>query len=115
MIYQAFWTKEPLHNLQTSSNLKLRDLINNPDLIESDESRSIDVTEEIQDTLNSYQRMFGTKIIDFNYDSSAFKSIEILLKGGLDLIKLTSKTTYASKYRLALFCQVSGERNVFEV
>lgn len=29
--------------------------------------------------------MFGTKIVDFNYDSSAFKNIELLIKGGLQL------------------------------
>ena len=51
---------------------------------------SVDVTKEVQETLNSYQRMFGNKILDFNYDSSAFKHISTLIKNGNQLLELTS-------------------------
>jgi hypothetical protein len=40
------------------------------------------VTEEIQETVNSYQSMFGNKLLDFNYDSSPFKNIGTLIKNG---------------------------------
>ena len=68
----------------------MNDLLQNPELINTEAATSIDVTAEVQDTLNSYQRMFGTKIIDFNYDSSAFKNIDILIKGGSKVIEITS-------------------------
>jgi len=85
---------------------------------------SIDVTEEVQDTLSSYHRMFGTKNIDFNYDSSVFKKIEQIIKGGKKMIDIINKKEQKEgvapgsktlKYRLVLFCQVSGERFMFEV
>jgi hypothetical protein len=47
---------------------------------------TIDVTEEVQETFNSYQRMFGNKVIDFNQDSSAFKNLSSLIKNGDKLI-----------------------------
>jgi hypothetical protein len=69
--------------------------------------------------------------VDFNFDSSAFKHIDLLIKNGSKLIQLTksfltnqqntsssnlnsSKST-TSKYRLVLFCSVSGERFPFEI
>jgi len=73
---------------------------------------SIDVTLEVQETLNSYQRMFGNKVIDFNFDSSAFKSLSALIKGGKELTDLTK---LHQDYRLVIFYTVSSERYKFEV
>jgi hypothetical protein len=58
--------------------------------------------------------MFGNKIIDFNYDSSAFKNIEVLIKGGKKLVEITNKQI-GYKYRLVIFYIVSSERYMFEV
>lgn len=35
--------------------------------------------------------MFGTKNVDFNYDSSAFKSFDLLIKNGKELINITNQ------------------------
>lgn len=79
----------------------------------------VDVTEEVQETLNSYQRMFGNKVLDFNYDSSAFKNIGTLIKGGEDMVRKTAaagkRAGASSQYKLVLFYQVSSERYMFEV
>ena len=57
--------------------------------------------------------MFGNKVIDFNYDSSAFKNIGTLIKGGRELVELTN--SYPSKYKLVMLYSVSSERYMFEV
>ena len=57
--------------------------------------------------------MFGNKIIDFNYDSSAFKRIGTLIKCGKEMLEKTMKKSQA--YRLIIFYQVSSERYLFEV
>jgi hypothetical protein len=56
--------------------------------------------------------LFGNKIIDFNHDSSAFKHIGNLIKGGARLMELTQRQ---QDYRLVIFYQVSSERYKFEV
>jgi len=54
--------------------------------------------------------MFGNKIVDFNFDSSAFKNIDSIVKG------LTRNgMLMGDKRRLVLFCQVQGEKFEFEV
>ena len=35
--------------------------------------------------------MFGTKNIDFNYDSSVFKRLDLLIKRAKELLKITNK------------------------
>jgi hypothetical protein len=70
---------------------------------------AIDVTEEVQETLNRYQRMFGTKVVDFNSDSSAFKNLSTLIKGGSELLKIKGN------YKLYLFYTVSSERFIFTI
>lgn len=79
----------------------------------SEETGTIDVTDEMLENINSYQRMFGTKTIDFNVDSSAFKNIDNLIKGGQKLVEITNQL--GGKYRLVIFYQVSSERYLFEV
>jgi hypothetical protein len=60
--------------------------------------------------------MFGTKNVDFNFDSTAFKSIDLLIKQGDKMIDITKKLSKGNyKYRLVLFGSVSGERFMFEV
>ncbi len=71
--------------------------------------------------------MFGTKNVDFNYDSSVFKKLELVVKGGKQMLDITNKMqkendadmTNSSirtlKFRLVLFCEVSGERFMFEI
>lgn len=49
------------------------------------------MTLEVQDTLSSYHRMFGTKNIDFNADSSVFKKLDSLIRSGKELLKITNK------------------------
>ncbi len=71
-------------------------------------SNSLDITETVQETLNSYQRMFGNKNIDFNADSSAFTNIRSLVAD------LPSKLI-TSDYRLVLFYESGSERSQFEV
>lgn len=56
--------------------------------------------------------MFGNKILDFNYDSSAFKHISSLIKNGSKLVEITNKW---QGYRLVIFYVVSSERYMFEV
>lgn len=66
--------------------------------------------------MSSYHRMFGTKNVDFNFDSSAFKSIDLLIKKGKKMVEITNKAAKSNyRYRLVLFGQVSGERFMFEV
>ena len=36
---------------------------------------SIDITKEVQHAFTTYFTIFGTKVIDFNPDTSAFKNI----------------------------------------
>ena len=83
-IYQAFWTQS---KKQDQPTVKLREVLG---LQKIEYGLSIDVTEEVQETLNSYQRMFGNKIIDFNHDSSAFRSLFTLVRNGLELLRLTA-------------------------
>lgn len=63
--------------------------------------------------------MFGNKVLDFNYDSSAFKSLQMLIKGegrGQRLLELTNAGSNGNaKYRLVIFYLVSSERQMFEV
>ena len=111
-VYQAFWTREP--NVQThKKSVRLREFLVKPTLLAEEDCFSVDVTDEVLETVNSYQRMFGNKIIDFNEDSSAFARIETLIKGGKKLVELTSQL--GGKYRLVIFYQVSSERYMFEV
>ena len=111
-VYQAFWTREP--NVQThKKSVRLREFLVKPTLLTEEDCFSVDVTDEVLETVNSYQRMFGNKIIDFNEDSSAFARIETLIKGGKKLVELTSQL--GGKYRLVIFYQVSSERYMFEV
>ena len=46
--------------------------------------------------------MFGNKIIDFNFDSSAFKNIGTLIKKGRDMVTLTNKIS-GQNYRLVIY------------
>lgn len=55
--------------------------------------------------------MFGTKVIDFNPDSSAFKQIGTLIKGGAELLAKTG----VARYKLYIYYTVSSERFVFAV
>ncbi len=71
------------------------------------------MTDEVLETTNSYQRMFGNKIIDFNFDSSAFHKIDTLIKGGKKMVDITNNI--GGKYRLVIFYSVSSERYMFEV
>lgn len=88
-IYQAFWTKEP--NIQTKKRaVKLNQFLVKPNLSDEEEYTTIDVTDEVLENINSYQRMFGNKIIDFNVDSSAFRNIDTLIKGGKKMVELTN-------------------------
>ena len=45
----------------------------------NNEGSSIDVTQEVQHALMNYFSVFGTKMIDFNPDISAFKKLEHLI------------------------------------
>jgi hypothetical protein len=48
--------------------------------------------------------MFGTKNVDFNFDSSAFKSIDLLIKKGNKMMDITKKAIKSNyRYRLVLF------------
>lgn len=91
-VYQARWTASNAR--REAKVITMKELLSNPEQIGSDDFQqyAIDVTEELQETLNSYQRMFGNKIIDFNYDSSAFKKIATLIKGGQQMLEITNKT-----------------------
>jgi len=73
----------------------------------------VDVTEEVQETVNSYQSMFGNKLLDFKYDSCPFKSIGTLIKRGGELAEM--KKRFSGTYRLVKFYMVSGEMYRFEV
>ena len=53
--------------------------------------------------------MFGTKVVDFNSDSSAFKHLSTLIKGGSELLKIKGN------YKLYLFYTVSSERFIFTI
>lgn len=39
------------------------------------EANTMDVTKEVQESITRYVSIFGTKIIDFNSDSSPFKEL----------------------------------------
>lgn len=71
------------------------------------------MTEEVQETVNSYQSMFGNKLLDFNFDSSPFKQIGTLIRRGGELAEMTKR--FAGTYRLVISYMVSGERYRFEV
>lgn len=45
--------------------------------------------------------MFGNKTIDFNFDSSAFHKIDMLIKGGKRMVEVTNGI--GGKYRLVIF------------
>jgi len=49
-------------------------------LIKDNYPQAIDITEEVQETVNAYQSMFGNKLLDFNSDSSPFKYLGTLIK-----------------------------------
>jgi len=96
-VYRAVWASDP-----HASPVKLSAYKEGP---------AVDVTEEVQETLNRYQRMFGTKVIDFNPDSGAFKQIGTLIKGGADMLAKTG----VSRFKLYIYYTVSAERFVFTV
>lgn len=56
--------------------------------------------------------MFGNKVVDFNFDSSAFKSIHTLIKNGKQMLECTKG---GQQYRLVIMYIVSSERYVMEV
>jgi hypothetical protein len=85
-VYQALWSPvRDLNNIHTSpkyTKISLKEvLMCPPEGQRLSANASIDVTLEVQETLNSYQRMFGNKLFDFNQDSSAFKELSTLIKG----------------------------------
>lgn len=57
--------------------------------------------------------MFGNKVIDFNYDTSAFRDIGTFIKRGREMIELTNRS--GLQFKLVIFYQVSSERYSFEV
>ena len=95
MVYSAYWTKDlrSLHEKRVNKQCKLSQVLAAPNKIDySQEGSSIEVTKEVQHALTNYFSIFGTKMIDFNPDVSAFKHLgDLIGKEEADrLIKATA-------------------------
>ena len=80
--------------------------------LSSRELTCFDVTAEVQATFQQYINLYGTKIIDFNRDSSPFANLNSLLLGAGDpsmgdrlLSKTKSNADYPENFRMCLICE----------
>ena len=78
---------------------------------------SIDITKEVQHAFTAYFTVFGTKIIDFNPDVSAFKNIAQLIgvEAAEKLLQASEPFASGNKYKLVLFCTIDSERFNYEI
>ena len=92
----------------------LSDVINNPAGTVNFQTfgTSVDITKEVQQAFTNYFSVFGTKIIDFNPDVSAFKNIRQLIgtEKAEKLLEETLPNAAGNKYKVVLFCTVDQER-----
>lgn len=126
MILGAYWTKKNAGSIKfdMSRNEKagyctLETFMSRGYFDSADAFQIIDVTAEVQTSVQSFISMYATKSIDFNDDISPFKSLNSILSGqgnfdiGTELIKRTSKH---ANYRLCLISQlVGGERHLTQL
>lgn len=101
LIYKAVLTKED--DIDHSMKYAL--------LEQAGRAQTIDVTKELQKTFSLYQRLFGNKVIDFNFDTAIYKSIDDLLGDNLPSDVKRSPQLYTLK----IFYETGQERAVFEV
>jgi hypothetical protein len=92
MVLRAYWTQSASHK---------RNIAEAPDAIE--------VTKEVQFALNNYFSVYGSKVVDFNSDTSAFDQLDLLVGGG------AKKLLQMGGYHLFLVCVTDGERFTFEI
>jgi hypothetical protein len=83
----------------------------------------VDVTGEVQATIQQYINLYGGKVFDFNSGTSPFANLNALLLGTGDaamgdrlLSKTRSAAEYPGRFRMCLICELQGaERAMIEL
>jgi len=108
-VYKAYWTQninvvdQEQDNIKTLDDLKANENLKNKPI-------HIDLFTEVSAAFTAYQHTFGTKMLDFNAETSPFKEINNLIPDGMDLIKNTGKD-----FKLHLFFIIEGERQTIDL
>jgi len=83
-VMAAYWTDASAASINMSDMTIKKTSVD--DLIETQKKKSgyqidkfIDITHEIREAFTSYFAVYGTKIIDFNTDTSAFRELKDLV------------------------------------
>lgn len=131
-VLAAFWTNLPAEEVRFDMNrnnvVKCEELLSS-DIIQSltkkrqNNVAAVDVTPEVQSTIQHYVNLFGGRIIDFDAKTSPFADLNTLLLGsgredvGNQLLRNTKAAiTGTNRFRMCLICELQdGERTMLEL
>jgi len=89
--------------MRPNRSCKLDDVLNSPKGVDFKTlGTSVDVTKEVQHAFTNYFSVFGTKMIDFNPDVSAFRNLRQLIgeKQAEKLLEASAPYADGNKYKL---------------
>lgn len=88
LVQKAYWTRDvnECKKMRAGKEVKLEMMLFLRDLDLDNECTSVDVSAQVQTAVLNYFDVFGTKVLDFNWDTTPFQTLSTLIPQAKEML-----------------------------